>query len=126
MILYFLQQIVLQLHDAREELKLATGVEVPYLGTYSFQEKVGKFFIGLIKDNIPAGSSEEGFLIHKKYPASLLMSYLYTESVQFKLTLDNLGEIYQQNHWMELNLRRQPLSLLTSAQSVENISSAHY
>ena len=28
-----------------------------------------------------------------------------------------LGEIYQLNHWKELNLRRQSLSLLTSAQS---------
>ena len=27
------------------------------------------------------------------------------------------GEIYQLNHWKELNLRRQPLSLLTSAPS---------
>ena len=44
------------------------------------------------------------------------MSYLYMETVQFKLTLDGLWEIYQLNHWKELNLRRQPLSLLTSAQ----------
>ncbi len=63
------------------------------------------------------------FLIQRKCPASLLMSYLYMETVQFKLSLDSLGEIYQLNHWKVLNLRRQPLSLLTSAQS-ESISSA--
>ena len=40
---------------------------------------------------------------------------LYMKTVQFKLSLDSLGEIYQQNHWMELNLRRLPLSLLTLA-----------
>ena len=39
------------------------------------------------------------------------------ETVQFKLSLDSLGEIYQLVHWTELNLRRHPLSLLTSAQS---------
>ena len=48
-------------------------------------------------------------LILRKCPASLLMSYLYMETVQFKLSLDNLGEIYQLNHWKELNLRK-PLS----------------
>ena len=58
------------------------------------------------------------FLIQRKCPASLVMSYLYMETVQFKLLLDSLGEIYQQlNNWKEPNLRRQPLSLLTSAQS---------
>ena len=31
------------------------------------------------------------------------MSYLYMETVQFKLSLDSLGEIYQLNHWKELN-----------------------
>ena len=47
------------------------------------------------------------------------------ETVKFKLSLDSLGEIYQLNHWKELNLRKQPLSLLTSAR-VENVSSAPY
>ena len=64
------------------------------------------------------------FLIQRKCPASLLMSYLYMETVQFKLSLDNLGEIYQLNYWKELNLRRQPLSLLTSAQSGKCIVSS--
>ena len=40
------------LQDAREELKAATGIEVTYLDTCSFQERVGKPFIRLIKDNI--------------------------------------------------------------------------
>ena len=39
------------------------------------------------------------------------------ERVQFKLSLDSFEEIYQLNHWKELNLRRQPQSLLTTAQS---------
>ena len=47
------------------------------------------------------------------------------KTVQFKFSLDSLGENYQLNHWKELNLRRQPLSLLTSAQS-EIVSSAPY
>ena len=59
----------------------------------------------------------------KKCPASPLMSYHYMETAQFKLLLDSLGEIYQVNHWKELNLRRQPLSLLTSAQSGKHIVS---
>ena len=43
---------VLQLQDTREELKAATGVVVTHLDTCSFQERVGKPFIRLIKDNI--------------------------------------------------------------------------
>ena len=43
---------VLQLQDAREELKAATGIEVTHLDIYSFQERVGKPFIRLIKANI--------------------------------------------------------------------------
>ena len=44
--------LVLQLQDAREELKAATGIEVTHLDICSFQERVGKPFIRLIKDNI--------------------------------------------------------------------------
>ena len=43
---------VLQLQDAREELKAATGIEVTHLKICSFQERVVKTFIRLIKDNI--------------------------------------------------------------------------
>ena len=43
---------VLQLQDAREELKAATGIEVTHLDICSFQERVGKPFMRLIKDNI--------------------------------------------------------------------------
>ena len=43
------------------------------------------------------------------------------ETVQLKLSLESLGEIYQLNHWKEVNSRRQPLSLLTSAQSGKSI-----
>ena len=41
-----------------------------------------------------------------------------------QLLLDSLGEIYQLNHWKEQNLRRQPLALLTSAQSGKCIVSS--
>ena len=43
---------VLQLQDARGELKAATGIEVTHLDICSFQERVGKPFIRLIKGNI--------------------------------------------------------------------------
>ena len=43
---------VLQLQEIREELKAATGIEVTHLDICSFQERVGKPFIRLIKDNI--------------------------------------------------------------------------
>ena len=43
---------VLQLQDAREELKAATGIEVTHLDMCSFQERVGKPLIRLIKANI--------------------------------------------------------------------------
>ena len=43
---------VLQLQDAREDIKAATGIEVPHLDICSFQERVGKPFIRLVKDNI--------------------------------------------------------------------------
>ena len=123
---------VLQLQDAREELKAATGSEVTHLDICSFQERVGKPFIRLIKDNISSrfrSSSKDvlsafSIFVPKKVPSLLLMSYLYMETVQFKLSLDSLGEIYQLNHWKELNLRRQPLPLLTSAQSGKHIISS--
>ena len=43
---------VLQLQDVREKLKAATGIEITHLDLCSFQERVGKPFIRLIKDNI--------------------------------------------------------------------------
>ena len=43
---------VLQLQDARGELKAATGIEVTHLDIGPFQKRVGKPFIRLIKDNI--------------------------------------------------------------------------
>ena len=112
---------VLQLQDAREELKAATGIEATHLDVRSFQERVGKPFIRLFKDNISSqfrSSSKDvlsAFSIFdpKKVPSST-HELPYMEIVQFKLSLNSLGEIYQLNHWKELNLRRQPVSLLTS------------
>ena len=110
--------MVLQLQDAREELKAATSIEV----TLSDSSKI----------IYPAGLDPPQkmcyqpsvFLIQRKCPASQLMSYLYMETVQFKLSLESLGEIYQLNHWKELNFRRQPFSLLTSVQSGKRIVSS--
>ena len=45
-------------------------------------------------------------------------------SIEFKLSLDSLGEICQLNYWIELNSRRRPLALLTSAQSGKHIVSS--
>ena len=73
---------VLQLQDAREELKAATGIEVNHLDICSFQERVGTPFIRLIKDNIASQcrfSSKDvlsavSIFYPKKCPASLLSS----------------------------------------------------
>ena len=43
---------VLQLQYARDELKAATGIEVTHSDICSFQERVDKPFIRLIKDSI--------------------------------------------------------------------------
>ena len=88
---------VLQLQDARERLKAATGIEITHLDICSFQERVGKPFIRLIKDNISSqfrSSSKDVpsvFLIQRKCPASLHMSYLYMETVQFKTLIGQFG-----------------------------------
>ena len=101
--------LVLQLQDARDELKAATDIEVTHLDMCSFQERVGKPFIRLIKANISSrfrSSSKDVlsafiFLIQRKCSASLFMNYLYMGTVQFKLLLDNLEEIYQLNYGTE-------------------------
>ena len=90
---------VLQLKDAREELKAATGTEVIHLDTCSFQERVGL-------DPPQKMYQLSVFLIQIRCPASVLMSYLYIVTAQFKLSLDSWGEIYQLNNWKERNLRR--------------------
>ena len=116
---------ILQLQDAREELKAATGNELIHLDICSFQERVGKPFIRLIKDNISIqfrSSSKDvlsafSIFYPKKVPSLSTHKLPLYGDRQFKLSLDGLGEIYQLNHLKELNLRRQPLSLLTSAQS---------
>ena len=114
---------VLQLQDAREELKAATGIEVTHLDICSFQERVGKPFIRLIKDNISSqfrSSSKDvislQFFDPKKVPnLSTRELPLYGDS-SIQTLIGQFGEIQQQNHWKEMNLRRQPLSLQTSAQ----------
>ena len=89
-----------------------------------FSRKSGQAFCQTHQITYPAGLDPPQkmcyqpsiFLIQRMCPVSLLMSYLYMETVPFKLSLDSLGEIYQLNHWKELNLGRQPLSLPISAQ----------
>ena len=106
-----------------------TDIDVTHLDICSFQERVGKPFIRLIKDNISRqfrSSSKDvlsAFIIFDpvKVPSLSTHEQSFMETVQFKLSLDSLGEIYLQNHWKELNLRRHPLSLLTSAQSGKRI-----
>ena len=86
---------VLQLQGAREELKATTGIEVTHLDICSFQERVAKPFIRLIKGDISSlfrsfskmCYQPSVFFIQRKCPASLLMSYLYMETVQFKILI---------------------------------------
>ncbi len=99
---------VLQLQDAREELKAATGIEVTHLDIlYAIFKKVwASLSSDSSKVTYPARLDPPQkmcyqpsvLLIQRKCPASLLMSYLYMETVEFKLSLDSLGETYQLNH----------------------------
>ena len=98
-------------------------IEVTHLDICSFQERVGKPFIRLIQDNISSwfrSSSKyvSAFSIFdpNKCPASLLISYLYMETLQFRLSMDSLGEIYQLNHWKELNVKA---AIVSSDRSTE-------
>ena len=91
-------------------------------------------FFRLIKENVSSQFSSlvppqkmyykpSDFFNQRKCQASLFMNYHYMETVQFILTLDSLKEVYQLNHWKEPNMRRQPLSPLTSAQNGKHIIS---
>ena len=94
------ENLVLQLQDAREELKAATGIEVTHLDICSFQERVCRQTH--IKDNISSqfkSSSQNVLSVFsifdpKKVP-SLSTHELPLHVVQLKLALDSLGEIYQ-------------------------------
>ena len=106
----------------RPPLNAATGIEVTHLDIYAlFKKEWASFLSDSSKITDPAGLDppqkmyqRSVFLIQRKCPASLLMSYLYMETVQFKPSLECLEEIYQLNHRKELDLRRQALPLLTS------------
>ena len=90
---------ILQLQDAREELKAAIGSEVTHLDICSFQKEWASLLSDSSKMTYPAGLDPPQkmcyqpsvFLIQSVCPASLLMSYPYMETVQFKLALDSLG-----------------------------------
>ena len=85
---------VLQLQDAREELKAATGIEVTHLDICTFHERVGKPFIR--QDNISSRfrssskdlSSAFSSFDPKKVPSLSTHELPYMETVQFKLSLD--------------------------------------
>ena len=85
---------VLLLQDAREELKAATGLKSLYS---LFKKEWASLLSGSSKITYPACLDPPQkmcykpsiFLIQRKCPTSLLMSYLYMETVQFKLTLDS-------------------------------------
>ena len=89
----------------KRELKAATGNEVTHLDICSFQERVGKPFIRLIKDNISIRfrfSSKDvlsAFSIFdpKKVPSLSTHELPLYGNSSFKLLLDILGEIYQLN-----------------------------
>ena len=101
--LYCLQQIgCCSYNKARVELKAATGIEVTHLDICSFQERVGKPFIRLIKDNISSWfrSSKDVFSSFsifdpKKVPPSLLMSYLYYGDSSIQTLVGQLGRDLQ-------------------------------
>ena len=92
---------VLQLQDAREELKAATDIEVTHLDICSFQERVGKPFIRLIKDNISSqfrssskAKSLEGTQFKK---AAIVCSDLSTEwKTYHQLIKQPKDDIYMQ------------------------------
>ena len=79
---------VLQLQDAREELKAATGIEVTHLDICTFQQRLGKPFIRLIKDNISSWfrsflKDVSAFSIFDSKKVPNLSTHM--ETVQFKL-----------------------------------------
>ena len=93
---------------------------------------MGKPFIRLIKDNISSWFRSfskdvlSAFSIFdpKKVPSlSTHELPLYGDS-SIQTLIGQFGEIHQLNHWKELNLRKQPLSHLTSAQSRKRIVSS--
>ena len=81
---------VLQLQDAREELKAATGIEISHLDIWLFKKEWSSILSDSSKISYPAGLDppqkmcyqSSMFLIQRKCLASLLMSYLYIETVQ--------------------------------------------
>ena len=127
-----LENWVLQLLDAREELKAATGIEVTHLDICSFQERVGKPFIRLIKDNISSqfrSSSKDvlsAFSIFdpKKVPSlSIHELPLYGDS-SIQTLIGKFGRDLPAKSLEGTEFERQPMSLLTLAQSGKCIVSS--
>ena len=82
-----------------------TGIEVTHLDICSFQERVGKPFIRLIKDNISSWlrSSKDELSAFSIFDPKKVLSLsthelpLYGDS-SIQTLMDSLGEIYQLNH----------------------------
>ena len=120
---------VLKLQDAREA---ATGIEVTHLDICSFQERVGKPFTRLIKDNISSQfrfSSKDvlsAFSIFEPKNVPSLSTHelpLYGD-ISIQTLIGQFGRDLPAKSLEELNLRRQPLSLLASVQSGKCIVSS--
>ena len=90
---------VLQLQDAREELKAATGIEVTHLDICSFQERVAKLFIRLIKGNISSlfrsfskmCYQPSVFFIQESAPPLYSCATFIWRQFDSKFSLDSLG-----------------------------------
>ena len=75
------------------ELKAATGIEVAHLDICTFQERVGKPNIRLTKDNISSRFRSSSKDVSSAFSIFDPKKYFYMETVQFKLSLGNLGAI---------------------------------
>ena len=90
---------VLQLRDAREELKAATSIEVTQLDICSFQERVGRLIKGNISSQLRSSSKDVllafSIFYPKKVPRLSTHELPLNGDSSIKLSLDSLGEIYQ-------------------------------
>ena len=122
MMLYCLQQIGFYSYKMQE--KQQQFIEVTQLDICSFQERVGKPFIRLIKDNISnwfRSSSKDvlsAFSIFdpKKVPSLSTHELPLYGDISIQTLIGQFGRDLPAKSLEELNLRRQPLSLLASAE----------
>ena len=113
-------------------MQAAKGIEVTHLDICSFQERVGKPFIRLIKGNISSQfrSSSKNVLsafnifYPKKVPSLSTHELPLYEDSSIQTLIGQFGrDLPAKSLEGPMNLRRQPLSLLTSALSGKRIVS---